>query len=448
MERKRRNFTVTGRFFEERRPLAQRQIPPPRYEVPEGRRPIPRLGVRGPGPKVDVSASDLAEMIGTKALNDAILFLDTNIFTTHLDPTVWDAILSKHVYIAPQVWEELKPWLKTPFQNPRVRDRVVAAVEEQAADLTAAKKAGNPILWSASADPGIRILFEDENLFSHGSKYYTNLLSLRKFRGVAAQYQLTKKLGRPPTQNELLAEIQPELGERGFQLAKKGAAAGRSPNIFADEEIVTLAFITALLKGSEVVIVTRDADVLEQYCKLRLLLKEHYRAMLFAEEHAQNPDRFPFREVPVVDDGVHVTPFVERSVLEYESTDIGFNPLPPRAHFVTVYCLLLGGESPSMKLTYSSFCAETEMAAVLRMKTNTGGLCTDKLGGRNCTIDTARISALVPRQIPKTHRVRVSIGRPRMVPTALGNFPFDDFYNVLYCNEQATKLKYASLRID
>jgi hypothetical protein len=444
MGKKGSNFTVTGRFFNERRPLARRQIPPARYEVPLGRVPMPHLSVYGPGPKVNATPHDLIKMIGAQTMSDAILFLDTNVFTTQLDPSVWDAIFSKHLYIAPHVWRELKPWLKSPYQNQTVRDRVIAAVGEQVADLTAAKVAGTTVLWSSTGDPRIRVVLEDENIFRHGYQYYSSLLSLRKYRGVAAQAQLTNRLGRLPTHDELLAEIQHELGERGFQLARKGVAAIGARNIFADEGILTLAFITAILKGSEVIIVTRDTDLLEQYCKLRLLLKEHYRAMLFAERYAENPDLFAFREVPVIDDGVHVTPFIDTSILEYQTTDIAFNPLPPQAHFVTVYCLLLGGECPNMRLTYSSFCAETEMAAVLRIKTTTGGLCTDKLDGRNCKIGTSRIPSQTVGEIPRAHRVTVSIGHERKVSTTLGEFGFDDFYNVLYSNEQGTQLAYAS----
>jgi hypothetical protein len=48
--------------------------------------------------------------------------------------------------------------------------------------------------------------------------------------------------------------------------------------------------------------VTRDPDVLEQYAKLRTLMKEHYRAMLMAERYAANPAAYPFKEVPLVHD--------------------------------------------------------------------------------------------------------------------------------------------------
>jgi hypothetical protein len=138
-----------------------------------------------------------------------------------------------------------------------------------------------------------------------------------------------------------------------------------------DEHLVVCAVLTAILEGSEVLIVTRDPDVLEQYVKVLSLMKEHYRAMLAADQYFSSPATMAFREVPVVNDGVHIPPFTEISVLEFETMDAEFNPLPPTFHFVNIYCVLLGGEPTSMKVTFCTFCAETEMARVLKVKAAT-----------------------------------------------------------------------------
>ena len=254
--------------------------------------------------------------------------------------------------------------------------------------------------------------------------------------GPLASAVLTKRLGRAPTRNEFLAEVQGNLGERGFLMARKGNEAANSPNKITDETLVLTAILTAIIRGSEVFIVTRDADVLEQYFKLLVLIKEHYRAMLAAEQYAANPGAMAFRQMPVQDDGVHVPPFTGTSFLQFETTDQEFNPLPPSFHFVNIYCLLLGGEPERMKTTFASFCAETEMARVLRVKAATGGLSTDKLGGRNCLVHTGPLTV-------SNHRVIVSIGKERTQSFAgFGPIGVDDLHNTLFSNELSTKIFY------
>jgi hypothetical protein len=216
-------------------------------------------------------------------------------------------------------------------------------------------------------------------------------------------------------------------------MAKKGVEAVNSPNVLTDEQLVLMAIITAITRGTEVLIVTRDADVLEQYYKALILMKEHYRAMQFAEIYAANPDRIPLREVQIVDDGVRIPEFSGSAVLQLETTDLEFNPLPRRANFVSVHCLVLGGGASDMKITYCCFCAEKEMAQMLKIKTVTGGLNTDKLNGRNCTIRTAPLT-------PTNHRVVVSIGSERTVKFDGSNYSVNDLSNTLFENEQHTLL--------
>jgi hypothetical protein len=221
-------------------------------------------------------------------------------------------------------------------------------------------------------------------------------------------------------------------------MAKKGldAEAAGSPNALNDEQLVLMAILTAIMRGTEVFIVTRDSDVLEQYFKALCLMKENYRAMHVAKLYAASPYTMPFREVPIVNDGVHIPEFSGTSFLQFETTDVDFNPLPARFNFVNVYCLLLGGKPPDMRVTYSCFCAEKEMAEMLEVKARTGGLNTDKLDGRNCTIRTVPMT-------PENHRVIVSIGQETILPFGnLGSFHINDLNNTLVQNEQFTHLSF------
>ncbi len=416
----------------EERPVPFSRNPPPNREA------IGRLCFRGPSPKMDLNIADLTRAISVAALENAIVFLDTNIFTRELDQRIWDALFSRQVYITPGVYAEMAPWLKTPFCNKAIRDRVLAALKHQV-NCSRDGQVPPPFPEIQAGDiPKVEVLFLGDDFKSHGYEYYVRLLALRKVMGQAAANILTRQLGRTPSDDEFLAEVQNRLGRRGLFIAKKGQDAATSPNKFVDEELVVMAALAAILKGRETFIISRDPDVLEQYFKLLCLMKEHYRAMLIADRYAANPEAMPFREVPVTTDGKEPQLFSGQSFLQFESTDVEFNPLPARFHFVNVYCFLLGGELPKMKATYCSFCAETEMAEMLRVKTATGGLSTDKLGGRNCAIHTAPLSA-------QTCKVIVSIGMDRIGPAGKADgFRMDDFFNTVCENELHTHLSYAT----
>jgi hypothetical protein len=126
------NMTVTTRSLGEKRPIAAKQIRSPFPNPPPNRQPIPRLAFNGPSPKLDWSIENLIHAIKVAALPNAVLFLDTNVFVKELDLSVWDAFFSRRILITPRVWKELLPWLKNPFHNKPIRDRVVAGVQNQA----------------------------------------------------------------------------------------------------------------------------------------------------------------------------------------------------------------------------------------------------------------------------------------------------------------------------
>lgn len=430
------NMSVTSRYFDEQPALAERRVPSPFPEPPPNREPTGRLCFRGPSPKLDCSIANLAHAIRDAALPDAIVFPDTSIFTRELDPSLCDAICSRQIFITPGVWKELQPWLKTPFHNKDFRNSVVAGVSEQLASARNAPQSGVPRTPGPHDARKIEVLFLDERFTAHGFNYYLRLMALRKAMGPIASGVLTKKLGRKPTHDEFLAEVQGRFGPRGLLLAKKGVDAANSPNALTDEQLVLMSILTAITAGREVFIVTRDPDVLDQYHKALCLMKEHYRAMLVADHYAKYPSAMRFREVSVKNDGTHVPAFSGDSILEFETTDRDFNPLPKHFHFVNIYCFLLGGESPNLKLTYACFCAESEMAAILRIKSVTGGLSTDKLDGRNCTIRTAALTR-------ENHRVIISIGdESKLTFGPLGSFGADDLNNVLFESELHTRLTY------
>jgi hypothetical protein len=250
-----------------------------------------------------------------------------------------------------------------------------------------------------------------------------------------ADAALAKKLGRAPTQEEFHAEVQSQLGERGYLLARKGLEVQNSTNKLTDEHLVVTATLTAILWGSEVVIMTRDPDVLEQYAKLCTLTKEHYRSTLIAELYASNPAAFAFKEERLLDHTMRAR-FSGDSVLRLETTDVEFDPSPRKFHFANIYCLLLGGPPENMKVTVSNFCAETEMAQALRMEASTRGLTTDKFDGRNCIILTEHLT-------PDRQKVIVLIGEEKKAHFGSFSPGVDDVHNTLTPNEVSIRVRYS-----
>lgn len=424
---KKPRMTITARFLDEKGSIAQKGVSDPYPNPPAGRAAIGRLTFKGPSAKLESNPAELVAMIEA-SLPDAQFFLDTNIFTTeHLDESVWGALSKRRITIVPAVFNELNPWLKTPFCNQVVRDRVLASLNRQS---------GKSVTDDSEESADIRVLLDEdvEDFASHGWEYYLTLLGLRKAMGPAAKSILAKQLGRAPTQDELNAEAHQHFGERGALLARKGLSVEDPSNALTDEKLILAAVFTAILRGTETFVVTRDPDLLEQYYKVLCLMKEHYRSMLVAEKYASDSYVMEFYEVPAEEDGL----FTGSSYLRYETTDVEFNPLGPHFHFVNIYCLLLGGDASDLKLTSCVFCAETEMSAALKMKAATGGLSTDKFDGRNCLIHTAAL-------LPDRHRVVVSIGNERRVRFGpVRSLGLDDLTNVLTCNELSTSLRYES----
>ena len=202
------------------------------------------------------------------------------------------------------------------------------------------------------------------------------LLSVRRRATELARSEFQREHGRDPAPDEerrLLDRVQRRLGERGRLLATKPVGN------YTDEALVYLAIEHALTTGRQTLIMTRDADVEEQFFKLVWLIDTHYRAMLLADRYVERqsgPDRT--RAVPdsVLDDPDG--PFEPRDAVMFERDLHLLDVLPEDFHFVGVGCLNAGVYSSLL-----SFGAETEMARLLRVKDATGGLSSDRLGGRN-----------------------------------------------------------------
>ena len=433
-------LTKTGRYFKEKQPLATRSVIVPPSRPRPGRMPffgsISRLLKSGPTEKLDMSGAELAASLGPSVTPDAIFFLDTCIFSSCTSKPLWDLFLSRQILITPMVSVELRDWIENPHKNREIRDLVHESVKNQFS-LGEKASGATPSPGSAKAlgNLGIQVRFPHERYQQHGYEYYFKLLALRKFMGPIIAESMEQRLGRPPDRSEYVADTQRLLRERGLALADKGIEGMKSKCPLADEQTVVMGVLTAILEGREVYIVTTDHDIPEQFNKIFLHIKEHYRAMLAAELYAMQPDRMAFREVPVREDQSETHPWTGKSILELRLPENEFDVLPREFHSTVAHCMWLDPDETRPKFSYSCFTIETETARVLRVKATTGGLSTDRFGDRNCTIRTGPLT-------PEQHEVVVSIGKEKVFRfEGWGDFGADDFHNVLYCREEVTCLR-------
>jgi hypothetical protein len=347
-------YSRTGQVFLRRRgDGGEREVSAERLERARARDPgfLPRLGWRS-SPKLPTDWRVLVEAL--TAEHDLAVFCDTSAFDPEAPPELWEALLSEpgRMVFTERVNAELLPWLRTHLDHP-----IVAAMRGGHAGISER-------LEPKVGDPGRRVF-----------DYYMALLGIRRKGIEIARRTFRREHGRDPDADEvrrLADQIQQHLGQRARLLATK------APGNLTDEGLVYLAVEHALTTGKQTLVLTRDADVEEQFFKLLWLINTHYRGMLLADRYVEHFGSY--RTYPVADSLLHDPdgPFEPHDALILERDPDLNDVLPKHSHFVGISCLNAGAYS-----TQLSFGAETEMARLLRVKDETGGLNTDRLGGRN-----------------------------------------------------------------
>lgn len=332
-----------------RRRSGSKEIPAYRFEDPTF---LPRLAWRL-GPSVPTDEAFLADAIRR---SDGAHFCDTSLIDDHLDPRVVEALLAApgRLVTTPQVNQELRPWLSTRPDHP----------------LLSALRSKDPA-WIERAPP-------PEGAAGRSAyDYYVSLLDVRRRLTEIARTNFVMFRGREPVdEEELTAFVQRTFGSRGLLLAKKPGSSLRT-----DEALVYLAVEYALSTGRETKILTRDADVFEQFYKLIWLIDTHYRGYLLARHYLANFAAFrprPFRKELTED--VRWPFGIDGSTMIDLPGDSGLTWLLPESfRFVAISCGLIGRTRSS----WAAFGGERGLKAVLDAKDLTGGLSTSILGGRN-----------------------------------------------------------------
>lgn len=424
-----KKMSVTARAFTEQKPISVRQ---------KTAHPNPlEIGVRLSStisPKIDTTLDELLETL--KFDTSTICVPDTGLFSAPIENELWQSLLNQHLLITPGIWKELEPWRNNPFYNESVCKLVIEAEGKQSIDdQTANEVVFYPDRKSRGTPCYRRIEIMKEvtaPYYDHAYKYYFNLLAIRKWIGKATEMVLQKKLGRKPTDEEIDQELQKKYKERGLFLAQKGRRDAENPNISNDEQTIVMAIQTAIMRGTNVVILTRDNDIQEQFVKFYVHLKEHYRSMLAADYYAQNSMNPIFEEIQLSSVPEWASVLDGESVVRWKTTEIEFEKhLPAPFRPIILACYWIAGSSKDLKASYALANAEIEMGRLLRIKSTTNGLSTDRLDGRNCYIETKPLDK-------DNHEVLVYIGKDRRLELAGQRFNAMDYYNTLHCNEKTT----------
>lgn len=372
MGRQLRN-TLTTQFLQGPPPDADVFLGPP-GPTPPGRMPIPRLGFFVP-PKIPYDPPKLAERIRNASSNsysrqETMFICDTNVFIDPVGDVVWDALLDTRILMVPAVWQELQNvWMGSPAHNGRVRD----------------------ILRRDFADPNsnhCRFTFfqlpTDDTEVVAATEYYVNLLAIRKKAIDIVAAEIERRNGRRPTEAELQRACNAHCGERGYQLAARAAKNPNRPFPFADEELVVTAVMSAMFSGNEVVLLTRDAGVQEQFYKFIWMLDTHYRGMLLAEDFASDPEKYRPVAIPPEDPRTALGFVGSENVLLSRTGATPYELLPQQYEPLPLYCWLFGDAGGDSVVTMLNFCAEAGMRGLIRTKGRTAGRNTERFGGRNC----------------------------------------------------------------
>ncbi len=275
------NYTITSRYRAQKAPRGKMTVAPGEFVTS-------RLSISLPVPKETWTYEKLAQNIDA-APSGTLFFLDTSIYKYERNELLWDALLKRDIVIPPMIHSEFVDWRNDPWGNDRIHRAVLVS--------EFVSWSGLQLGDNRELAPGVRcpqILPIGPRYKAHGYDYWFNLLSLRKLWGADTWRYLEAKLGREPTRPEFVPEIQRQLGPRGLMLADEGQKKYQSRNLLTDEQLVVSAIISGIVRKHDICILTKDADVEEQFYKCAALLVRQYEAMIVGNYYSANPDKLNF----------------------------------------------------------------------------------------------------------------------------------------------------------
>ena len=373
-----KHYTPTSGYLDGKKPIAVSRVHD--FFNLQGR-PSRRLTFSIPTPKLPTPSWDLAHRLRHFFPPNVIYFPDTNFFTKKISPLVWEAMLTKRIAITPMVAEELQPWLTTPFHNKWLRDIIIDARQR-----TTGNSLERLALFNSSDLRHERIIFLDldEHFLDYAYQYYFDLLSIRRLIGLEIAKELEAASGKPADEDTVNTELMRRYGDRGLRVGREAFAKAKSPTFLADEQMIVMAGLTAILSGHETALLTWDTAIQEQHHKLWQLIDADYVAHWSAEWAAQSTNIQEFQEVRLGDQPNTIIGGENLKMMAVYRDGWNQAVLPQTFHPVFAGCLLIGGETRQMVVTPYVFCAEKEIKQLLRIKVKTEGKNTDRFGDCDC----------------------------------------------------------------
>lgn len=203
---------------------------------------------------------------------DIDVFCDANVFAAPRLSLAQGLLGRRSVFVVPEVAYELIDLRNRPTRAPGT-------------------KALLDLLFDQGVFRTVIKVFDYNGLTSYVNaiEYYVNLLHLRKTALEPFVRDFVKRHGREPVGSER-AKLYSRIprSARAARLANKGDPTRR----FSDEVTVVAAVIHSLVNRRDVVLLSFDADVFDQFYKLTSLLRDDYASYRLANDYIANPDRY------------------------------------------------------------------------------------------------------------------------------------------------------------
>jgi hypothetical protein len=348
---------------------------------------------------------------------DAAFFVDSSYIDDHTDPKELEYLLSapKRTHLVQPVVRELRPHFRRHLGHPLYR-----ALQRDDAALV------RHIRLPAQA-PG-RIAFE----------YYVSLLLERRVLAGTVRQQIASESGCPPEtlrECDVLDRVQRTFGVRARLLTQKPLSRHS-----ADEILVYRAVEFALRNERETVILTRDADLEEQFFKLTWLLSSHYKAMYCAASYADDFASFRTIQVPGAQGETGWWPIEPKGAVLVDASRWGPSQesvLPQESGRIGIHCINAGPSGSAM-----TFVADPDLLKIIEMKDRTRGRSTDRLGSRNVHVSVP--DQLLPGGKPTTDWILIGRDRIASMPPFRCQVPLLDLNSALTCHEHPRPVEFVS----
>ncbi len=206
---------------------------------------------------------------------------------------------------------------------------------------------------------------------------YVRLIAMRRYLALPTPDGLTMIGSDPENKCDTMNAIGSRLGRRAQGLAKKGRIDAEKDGAVKinDELHCLIAICYSLLTGRESVILTRDGDFKEIFWKAQWFFDTHYRAYLAAKLVKAGKFGKPAKVLE------NTRGYFDGPLTLYGRHSGQLREVLPSIHRSVPVSIIY--VAPDKMLHKIGFIFEREMLDMLKMRSHTGGRCTDLFGEEN-----------------------------------------------------------------